>query len=434
MPKAREKIQQPPGWPDDPGGPENAEQARILSSLLASKPALVIAMAGALEGELASADQGTGVGTFLPAHCGALVELFVQVARGHAPTDEELEHLARILPRAGGPQPMTTLVRGIRAETGVLRDRIEAEAGQAPEGRSALYAVGSSLSRLTDALLDHLIDATFRREAEEGAQGRRQLLETMLLGRYTLSDQIRARAAGAGIDPAVRLLVIVATAETRRTNVPPEHIVRYLVEGLVAGLRRQTRNPFAVARGSEVVAIVPAPSSTSELRKGLEGVVQRMGGKLAMRTAIGISAPCAGLIEVPVGYDEASRMLRRVVAAGGVVSASEISLIDYLVLQTGSAARRIVSSEARVLVQEDGRWDGALVGTLSAYLDNDLSVERTASALSVHANTVYYRLGRITRLTGVQARNVWALVDLLAGVQILRTAEAAQPGREAPRL
>lgn len=434
MPKGRENIPRPPGWPDDSVDPERVAEARIVSSLLAAKPSLVIAMAAALESELLSADPSPGLSTFLPAHCGALVDLFVQVAAGHAPTDAEVDHLGRILPRAGGPQTVTALVRAVRAETGVLRERLESEAGQTPEERSGLYALGRSLEELSDALLYHLIEASFRREAAEGVQGRRQLLETMLLGRYTLSEQIRARAAGAGIDPTVRLLVIVATAATTRRNVTPEHVVRHLIDGLVGGLRRQSRNPFAVARGSEVVAVIPAPPSLTDLRQGLEAVVQRLGARLSMRTAIGISAPCAGLIEVPVGYDEASRMLRRVVGAAGVVSASEISLIDYLVLQTGGAARRIVSSEARLLVQEDRRWEGALIGTLSAYLDNDLSVERTAAALSVHANTVYYRLGRITRLTGVQPRNVWALVDLLAGVQILRTAETAQAGREAPLL
>ncbi len=327
---------------------------------------------------------------------------------------------------------MSTLVRAIRAETRVLRERLEAAAGQTPGGRSALYELSGALAALGDALVDAVIESSVRREADEGTRGRSQLLNTLLFGRYALSDQVRARALGAGIDPAVRLLVIVAAAEGTRHGDSPEPAERLLADGLTATLRKHTRTPFVVRRDREVVAIVPSPASPADVRTDVEDLVKVLGGRRAIRTNIGISGPCAGLIEVPIGYDEASRMLRLAAARGGVASAGEISLLEYLVLQAGSNARRIVPAEARALVREDVRWEGALLETLTAYLDNDLSVERTAAALAIHSNTVYYRLGRITRLTGVPARKVWALVDLLAGVQVLHVAEAPQPGPGAP--
>jgi len=324
------------------------------------------------------------------------------------------------------------VVRALRSELRTLREAIEAEAGPAPEAQATLYELGCHLAEVGDAMVDAATELRLRREAEEGAQGRRQLLETLLFGRYALSDQVRARAMGAGIDPAVRLVVVVGTAEGTRRGDGPERVLRLLADGLSAALRHHARTPFVVERGREVVAVVPSPPSLTNVRSGLQELVDRLGGRPGIRASIGISGPCSGLIEVPIGYDEANRVLRRVASQGGVASAGEISLLEYLVLQAGSGARRIVPAHARALVREDVRWEGALLETLSAYLDNDLSVERTAAALAVHPNTVYYRLGRITRLTGVPSRKVWALVDLLAGVHVLRAAETPQAGGLAP--
>src|SRR5207244_75571 len=110
-------------------------------------------------------------------------------------------------------------------------------AGQTPEGLSALYELSARLAALGDALVDAVIEASVRREADEGTRGRRQLLDTLLFGRYALSDQVRARALGAGIDPAVRLLVIVGTAEGARRGESPEQAMRLLADGLTSTLR-----------------------------------------------------------------------------------------------------------------------------------------------------------------------------------------------------
>jgi DNA-binding PucR family transcriptional regulator len=44
--------------------------------------------------------------------------------------------------------------------------------------------------------------------------------------------------------------------------------------------------------------------------------------------------------------------------------------------------------------------DGVLLDTVSAYLDSGGSIEATARAMFIHANTVRYRLKRVADLTG----------------------------------
>jgi hypothetical protein len=290
--------------------------------------------------------------------------------------------------------------------------------------------------QLADALVERAPDIHTAGRGDSAALGRRQLLETILFGRYALSEKVRARTAAAGVDPAVPLLVAVAAgAETSPANQADEGAVTVLAETLADALRPHAPNPFVVQRDREVVAVIPLPPSLLPLRRSLEDRAHRL-LESGIRAGVGISGPCAGLIEVPMGYLEAIRVLRWAASRGGVASAAEISLFDYVLSQTGSAARRIVPTSAHALLEEDGHWEGALLETLTAYLDNDMSVERAAVALAVHPNTVYYRLGRITGVTGVPSRKLWALVDLLAGVRLLRDGREphARAAHEAPIL
>jgi DNA-binding PucR family transcriptional regulator len=62
----------------------------------------------------------------------------------------------------------------------------------------------------------------------------------------------------------------------------------------------------------------------------------------------------------------------------------------------GHARRRL----ARDLYAPLADYGGDLLLTLETFLAQGASIEATARALFIHANTVRYRLGRITDLTG----------------------------------
>jgi DNA-binding PucR family transcriptional regulator len=52
------------------------------------------------------------------------------------------------------------------------------------------------------------------------------------------------------------------------------------------------------------------------------------------------------------------------------------------------------------MILHDEQHGLGLIETLDAYLQADLSPTRTAAALHVHVNTVYYRLQRLRELLG----------------------------------
>jgi hypothetical protein len=75
------------------------------------------------------------------------------------------------------------------------------------------------------------------------------------------------------------------------------------------------------------------------------------------------------------------------------------------------------------------RSGSPLLDTLSAYLEQGLSLEATARLLFVHPNTVRYRLRRIAELTGYVPGDGRGTFALQLGVTVGRL-EARRPGRE----
>jgi len=52
-----------------------------------------------------------------------------------------------------------------------------------------------------------------------------------------------------------------------------------------------------------------------------------------------------------------------------------------------------------------------VLDTLERYLDNDCQVQRTATELGVHPNTVRYRVSRFEQLTGCSLKHNESLVE-----------------------
>lgn len=134
----------------------------------------------------------------------------------------------------------------------------------------------------------------------------------------------------------------------------------------------------------------------------------------------GLSLPCTGLHEVPRGYAEAHRALAQV-GGGGVVALSEVALFDYLVGAADATLQRLIAPELRRFLADE-----VLVETVAAYLDADLNVQAAADRLTVHANTVHYRLRKVTELTGRSTRSFRDLLELLTAARATGMAAPAE--------
>lgn len=164
----------------------------------------------------------------------------------------------------------------------------------------------------------------------------------------------------------------------------------------------------------------------------LSGLVERDFAGLAVRRpswqvsdgAIGIG-PATTLRAMSSAFTLASRSLETALRFrfAGVFE------IGDLPLQAGILGDNVIGetlwSRFVELPGEKDRQRRTLLSTLASYLDNDRDIERTASVLRVHANTVRNRLNRFEEITGKRLSRTedlfgawWALqYDVIRNVQ-----------------
>lgn len=101
---------------------------------------------------------------------------------------------------------------------------------------------------------------------------------------------------------------------------------------------------------------------------------------------------------------------------GKVTECTEV-ILEVLLTHNHWVSERIAKSRLQQLIDRPN-----LLVTLRAYINCDMTLQRTAEELFVHPNTVAYRLRQIGQLTGREMRSVSDLADLtvaLAAIDIL---------------
>jgi len=168
-------------------------------------------------------------------------------------------------------------------------------------------------------------------------------------------------------------------------------------------------------RHGEVTAIVCRGTETSRgvldaLRKG--GLGKRAGNGLA--AGVGISLDATDMGRLPQALQEARLALDFAHRGRPLVPFAGIDLPEFLIRSADDAALRLVPSWARQLGSADPR-SRELGRTIRCFADSNFNVKQTARRLGVHTNTVYFRLNRVQKLSGIDPRT-------FAGTSLLLTA------------
>jgi sugar diacid utilization regulator len=242
-------------------------------------------------------------------------------------------------------------------------------------------------------------------------RARRELLEDLLIHGEEVGDDQQRRAAAVGLEPGDSLVAVALPAEPGCDD--PEMIARF--EQAVARSTRVRRAPFVTVRRDEIVAVVRSPRDDgSGLARALN---RRLETKPAPSIRVGISTAAKMPAGLARGYAEARAALAHATDRTRVAALADVSLFDYLTSHADRTAERVAPEACRLLLAADR---GELVGTLHAYTEADLNVARAAERLFVHPNTVHYRLRRIEEITGMSMRCWGDLVELTAGLALLR--------------
>lgn len=227
-----------------------------------------------------------------------------------------------------------------------------------------------------------------------GARGaREQAIAEVLEGRLTSEAAVSARVRGLGLDPAAPVLVGLISARWDRPQVDR------ICDQVLGGLRGAERTEIA----GEVAFVVPAAMS-AELNSRLNRVAERSGERTPL---IALSEPAESMTRAPEALRQARYVLGLMesgVIEGPVVRGDwldEIGVFGLLFHLWGNPAvetfRRQVLGD---LEEYDRRRGTDLIATLEAYLSSGGSLAEAAAALSVHRNTLSYRVNRISELSG----------------------------------
>ena len=233
--------------------------------------------------------------------------------------------------------------------------------------------------------------AHIRSLAESELRLRRDLAEELLAGTDALSAKERARALGYDLERPHRVAMITTSRRTS-TNEALYHAVRQ-------GVRETGAPSLMTSRSSGVAVLCADEVDWEQLRTAVQA---HLGNRTRCR--LGVGTLCVQPADFPRSYTQAQLALKLQFSAGWP---PQVTVFDNLgIYQLLSEIADVGSVESFVqqwlgaLLDYDDIRHGRLVETLSQYLESGGHYDTAAKALSLHRNTLRYRLRRIRELSG----------------------------------
>jgi hypothetical protein len=184
-----------------------------------------------------------------------------------------------------------------------------------------------------------------------------------------------------------------------------EVLLRSFVRLLDQALPSTTFGKLVDIRNGEVTAIV---SSDIDAARGLLGALRRNGSVRRARNdhavGAGISLDTVETSHLPGALEEARLALDFASAAQPLVHFSDIDLPELLIRRADRAAFRLIPEWGRRFSLANDDQSRERTRTIYTFAECSFSVKQTALRLGVHPNTVYFRLNRINKRTGIDPR------------------------------
>jgi sugar diacid utilization regulator len=173
-------------------------------------------------------------------------------------------------------------------------------------------------------------------------------------------------------------------------------------------------------RNSEITGVISSDSDTA--RRALRAL-QVMGSRKhagnGMAASVGISLDVTDVSRLPQALEEARLAINFAGSAQPVMLFGNIDLLEFLIRHADHAAFRLIPGWVRHFSDPTDVKSRDLLHTVRAFADASLSVKQTARQLGLHANTVYFRLNRVTEITGIDPRTYAGLSLLLTSLRLL---------------
>lgn len=243
----------------------------------------------------------------------------------------------------------------------------------------------------------------------------RDLVEELLAHTDERAALGRAEALGYDLGRRHRVVIVVTDSpKPRRDHDSRFHAVRRAARD--AGL-----GTLLVPRGDAVVVLSCAEGVWDDFHR-------RLLSELGRGVWVGVGGPCERLGDFPRSYREATLALRMRSAdpRGGRTVFYEQLGTYRLLAEIGdlTAIDHFVDEWIGALIAYDSGHRTDLVSTLTSYLECRGNYDATSAALSVHRNTLKYRLRRIKEISGHDLKHPDTLFNLQLATRARATKQA----------
>jgi hypothetical protein len=183
--------------------------------------------------------------------------------------------------------------------------------------------------------------------------------------------------------------------------------------------------------GGVVYAIVPTlagAGSTAALRQLMEQYASRASALVKARVLVGIGSPVSSIGDIPASRGTADKVLR-VLKAEPTLSVAEMDEVRATALLMEFASTyaddpALTGGPIQVLRDYDLLHHTNYTETLSAYLDAFGDMDATARLLSVHTNTVRYRMRQLRRLAELRLEDPSQRLALMLQLRLVKAGTA----------
>jgi len=248
-----------------------------------------------------------------------------------------------------------------------------------------------------------------------------QLVNGLLRGVAPAGQDLRRLCDMRGIRTGAPLAVAVAKPLlVRGHHVDREVALRSLARRLEQALPATVFGMLIDVQNDQVTAIVCSERDTG--RNFLQAL--RRGG-FAKRSAdgqsagIGVSADASEIALLPQAVEEASIAIDYASAKQPLMHFPDIYLPDLLMRRADQVADRLIPAWARQLHSSEHDQSRELIHTIRVFADCSFNVKFTAQTLGVHTNTVYFRLNRLKRISGLDPRSYAGTSTILTALRLL---------------
>jgi putative transposase len=282
--------------------------------------------------------------------------------------------------------PSDDVVQAYRAVLSVLRDAFIDEAGDADADPRSVLAGTRRLWDLTDRYSNVLVSARQQVEIDAARRDERHrmaFLQRLLVGGVEHAELVEGGAVH-GVLPDHEYWVL----RGRQRSGDARRLSRHLELSSTVGTR-----PLVTLVDDDVAGISPTRPTA------LDGAVIAVAGPV----------PLAG---VPAAFTEATLVLTvaRRYGRSGVVDSSSLS-VRVAVEQQAELGEQLYNRYVSPF-RDAGVASEGVLQTVATYLGRRRSVATTATSLSVHENTVRYRLERFRTVTGGDLSDTDVLVEV----------------------